>query len=144
MPPENPQTSLTPSPEGEKKQPSLTPEQAEAKELLATQESDKRRFQELKTKVDELNGEIQKAREGEKQGMELGKDLSFQLFNVIKELNTKLSLGIENTSVDIHSEGENLVVQYSGFETRDIPKDKPFTPGDTGGNYKIIIKPDHN
>ena len=104
--------SQAPTPKGaeKKEQPDLTPEQVKAREQQETSKRDERLFKELKTKVDELNEQLKKG--GEMQTMGLDKDISFQLSDIVKQLNAKLNLGLEITSLDIHSEGEKLVIHF--------------------------------
>jgi len=68
-------------------------------------------FESLKAEVDGLNAEIKKDQE-EHHDMKMDKEKSFRLFDIVKQLNDKLGLNLENTSLDIHSEGDNLVIHF--------------------------------
>lgn len=88
-------------------------------------------FASLKTEVDELNAEVKKDEE-EHHDIAMDKEKSFRLFNIVKQFNDKLGLDLENTSLDIHSEGDNLVIHYwesNPKDTTDVEREVNISIG---------------
>ncbi|MBU0578111.1 hypothetical protein KJ742_02740 [Patescibacteria group bacterium] len=99
-------------------------------------------FSEIKNKVDTLNTKLKRLEEKtikNERDIIAKEEVSFQLHDIIEELNEELNLGLENTWVDIHSEDKNLVIEYSGFEGE---RPENIAAGSTNAKYKIVIQPD--
>ncbi|PIZ71753.1 hypothetical protein COY07_04345 [Candidatus Peregrinibacteria bacterium CG_4_10_14_0_2_um_filter_43_11] len=127
----------------------MLPAYDETKKTQRTTENEL--FTQLKTKVDELNKQISNM---DPHGSE-EKEIKFQLFDIVAQLNKQLVLGLENTSLDIHSEGINLVITFSTdikeytdeysntyYNSDDESKGKYVKIHFNATSTKIIIEPD--
>jgi hypothetical protein len=67
-------------------------------------------FEELKQRVALLNSRLQRVQEHP--ASETRKILHTQLWSIVEELNERLQLRLENTALDLHVEGDHLVIHY--------------------------------
>lgn len=67
-------------------------------------------FEDLLQRVNLLNGQLQRMEQ--EPGSEARRIIHNQLWRIVDDLNVRLSLGLENTALDLHAEGGRLIIHY--------------------------------
>ena len=94
-------------------------------------------YSEVHSNVQQLNVQLEESRKQRQGGLGGDKAISFQLYDVVEALNQRYNFGLDNFSLTIVTEGENIVITYFGL----YPKNMGKFSSDVDYNAKIVVLP---